>query len=78
MLVPEPVVTVTSIWPGEPVGAVAVMVVELSTMSVAAGWPAPKSTAVVPSRLVPVIVTKVPLGPELGLSAETVGGGGST
>ena len=65
--------TVTSTVP-VPAGAVAVMVVELSTVKVA-GLPVPKSTAVAPVKLVPVIVTEVPpvVGPELG--AHTGDGG---
>ena len=37
---------------------------------------APKSTAVAPVKFVPVIVTRLPIGPELGLTPVTVGAGG--
>ena len=74
-LVPPGVVTVTFTVP-VPLGARAVSVVALLTANVVAGFPAPKSTTVAPVKLVPVMVTKVPLGPELGLTPVTVGGGG--
>jgi len=74
--VPPGVVTVTSIVPSAPAGAVAVMVVALLTVKVAAV--APKSTAVAPVKLEPVIAIEVApvLGPELGLTPVTVGAGG--
>src|SRR5579872_1856835 len=53
------------------------MVVALLTVKVVAAV-APKCTAVAPVRFVPVTVTDVPpaLGPVVGLTAVTVGGGG--
>ncbi len=51
------------------------MVVGLLTVNVAVF--APKSTAVAPEKLFPVIVTVVPFGPEVGLRLLTVGGGGT-
>ena len=51
------------------------MVVALLTVNVAAL--APKFTAVAPVKFVPVIVTKVPFGPEVGLTPVTVGAGGT-
>jgi hypothetical protein len=77
LLVPPPVVTVTSTVLGEPAGARAVMVVELLMAKLVAGLPDPKSTTDAPKRLVPLIVTKDPLGPLFGLTAVTVGGGGT-
>ena len=76
-LVPPGVVTVTSTVPAVPAGALAVIVVELVTVKVAA-W-LPKSTALAPKRLVPVMLTDVPpvVKPPVGLTAVTVGGGGS-
>ena len=44
------------------------MVVALLTVNVVAGFD-PKSTAVAPVKFVPVIVTRVPFGPEAGLTA---------
>lgn len=76
-LVPPLVATVMSIVPGEPAGAMAVMVVGLLTAKLAAGLPDPKSTTDAPKKLVPVIVTNDPSGPVFGLTAETVGGGGT-
>ncbi len=73
-VVPPGVVTVTSTVP-EPAGAVAVMLVELLTVKLGAAV-APKLTAPAPVRPVPVMVTEVPFGPEVGLSAVTVGTGG--
>ena len=55
---PPGVVTVTSTVP-LPAGEVAVIEVAVSTVMVAA-LPVPKSTAVAPQRLVPVMVTLVP------------------
>ncbi len=74
-LVPPGVVTVTSTVPVPP-GAVAVMVVALIDAKVVAGLLDPKSTAVTPVKLVPVIVTDVPLYPVDGLRPITMGGGG--
>ena len=72
--VPPGVVTVTSTVPAAPAGAVAVMEVVLLTVKVVAAV-APKATAVAPVKLVPVTVTEVPpaTGPEVGLTAVTVG-----
>ena len=72
-LVPPGVVTVTSTAP-VPGGAVA----EIDGRAVdgeASPRSAPKSTAVAPAKLVPVIVTNVPFGPEAGLTPVTVGRG---
>ena len=55
---PVGVVTVTSTVP-EPAGDVAVMLVELTTVTPMAAL-APKSTAVAAVKLVPVTVTEVP------------------
>jgi len=76
-LVPPGVVTVTSTVDRAPGGEVAVMVLALFTVNVA-GLPDPKSTAVAPVKLVPVIVTDVSpvLCPEVGLRFVTAGGGG--
>ncbi len=59
-----------------PAGAVALIEVEPVIVKVA-GLPDPKSTAVAPVKPVPVMVTGVlpPAGPEVGLTAETVGAG---
>ena len=72
------VVTVTSTTP-VPAGAVAVIVVPLTTVLLVAGV-VPKSTAVAPVKAVPVIVTVMPpaTGPELGLIEVTAGTGGTT
>ena len=56
--VPAGVVTVTSTVP-VPAGLSAVIVVSLTTVRFVAGV-VPKSTAVAPVKLVPVIVTRVP------------------
>ena len=71
MLVPPEVVTVTSTVP-VPAGAVAVMLVSLLTVKVD-GLDAPKFTALAPVKLVPVTTTEVPVNPEVGLTAVTVG-----
>ena len=54
------------------------MVVALLTVNVVAAV-VPNFTAVAPVKLVPVMVTVVPpaVGPELGLTAVTVGSGGT-
>ena len=72
-LVPPAVVTVTCTVPVAPAGAVAVMLVAVSAVTVAV-LP-PNLTVVAPLRLVPVIVTKVPpvAGPVDGLTPVTVG-----
>ncbi len=71
--VPAGVVTVTSTVP-VPAGLSAVIVVSLTTVRFVAGV-VPKSTAVAPVKLVPVIVTRVPpaVGPLVGLTPVTVG-----
>ena len=71
--VPAGVVTVTSTVP-VPAGDVALIDVALLTITPVAAL-APKSTAVAPLRLVPVMVTDVPpaSGPLFGLTAVTVG-----
>ena len=66
--------TVTSTVPAEPAGDVAVIeVAELTVKPVA--FVAPNLTAVVPVKLVPVIVTTVPpaAGPDVGESDVTAG-----
>ena len=70
---PPRVVTVTSTAPALPAGAVAVIDVAESAVTVAAL--APKSTAVAESRLVPVMTTEVPpaVGPAVGAMLVTVG-----
>ena len=62
--------------PADSAGLVAVMEVDELTVNVVVGE-VPKSTAVAPVKLVPVIVTEVPpaVVPELGLTPVTVGGG---
>jgi hypothetical protein len=57
--VPAGVVTVTSVMPGDPAGAVAVIEVEETTLTPVAAE-LPKSTVVPLTNLVPVIVTAVP------------------
>ena len=56
-------------------GVVAVIVVELTTTVTPVTGRPPNVTAVAPVKLVPVMVTKVPpaIGPEFGLTLETVG-----
>jgi hypothetical protein len=73
-LVPPNVVTVTSTGPAEPAGLVAVTCVALSTMKDVAAVE-PKSTALAPAKLVPVMVTDVPpaVGPLAGETDVTVG-----
>jgi hypothetical protein len=72
--VPPTVLTLTSTVPVPSGGLVAVISVGESTTKAAAGVP-PKSTAVTPWKLEPVIVTLVPpeSGPSFGLTADTVG-----
>ena len=72
-LVPPGVVTVTSTVPATPVGAVAVIWLELFTENVAAV--PPKLTPVAPVKPVPLIVTVVPpvVGPDVGLTLVTDG-----
>jgi hypothetical protein len=73
-LVPTGVVTVILTIPALPDGEVAVMLVELITVTFVAAV-APNFTAVAPVKLVPVIVTLVPpaVPPMLGLTAVTAG-----
>src|SRR5207244_3957629 len=76
-LVPLGVVTVTStVLPGVPAGAVAVIWVAVLPVRLVAGLLA-NLTAVAPARLVPVIVTVVPpgAGPDDGLTPVTAGAG---
>jgi hypothetical protein len=75
-LVPLAVVTVTSTFPLDADGEVAVIDVADVTVNDVAGS-APKSTAVAPRKFVPVTVTTVPPldGPRAGLTPDTVGGG---
>ena len=71
--VPPGVVTVTSTVP-LPAGEVAVIVPSTLLVKPVAGLD-PKSTAVAPERLEPLMVTEVPppVGPELGLTLVTDG-----
>ncbi len=74
-LVPLRVTTVTSTVPSVcAAGEVAVTCVGETTVKLVACWP-PKLTALVPMRLVPVIVTVVPPpgGPATGLTEVTLG-----
>jgi hypothetical protein len=75
-LVPLAVVTVTSTFPLEADGDVAVIEEAECTVKDDAGC-VPKSTAVAPRKFVPVTVTTVPPfdGPVSGLTLPTVGGG---
>lgn len=72
--VPLGVATLTVTWPADLAGVIAVIVVELTTVNDFAFVP-PNVTAVVPSKLVPVIVTTVsPLvGPFVGVRDVIVG-----
>src|SRR5262249_17755362 len=75
---PRGVLTETATVPMPSAGEVAVIDVAEFTVKLAAGWPAPKVTVVAPAtKPVPVIVTDVPpaIGPEAGLTADTVGTG---
>lgn len=73
MAVPAGFATTIPAPEGVPRGTVARMLVELTTVNEAAGAP-PKLTYVVPLRFVPVIVTSVPSGPEVGVNEVIVGG----
>src|SRR6185312_3629722 len=74
VLAPVPAGVVTAIGPVvAPVGTVAVIWVAELTVNVAA-LPL-KVTAVAPVKPLPVMVTDVPTGPEVGLNEETVGAG---
>ena len=72
-LVPEDVTTVTSTVPADSAGLVAV--IEVDELAVIVPAVVPKSTAVAPIRLVPVMVTEVPpaVVPEVGDIEVTVG-----
>ena len=72
--VPPPVVTVMSMVPAEPAGAVALIEIAELTVKLVA-LVAPNLTAVAPVKLVPLIATTVPpvVGPEFGLTRVTVG-----
>ena len=74
-LVPPGVVTKTLAVPALPAGAVAVMLVELTTVTSVAAVP-PRVTAVTPVNLAPVMVMLVPpaVGPLVGEILVTVGG----
>ena len=73
-LVPNGVVTSTLVAPALPGGVIAAIAVELRTVKLAAIAP-PILTAVVPIKLVPVIVIDCPpvAGPDGGLIAITLG-----
>ena len=73
-LVPPGAVTLTLTVPAAPAGAVAVIVVGFTTVTFVAAT-VPKLTVAGLAKLVPVMVTTVPpaVGPELGLTAVTVG-----
>jgi hypothetical protein len=70
--VPKGFVTVMSTVP-EPAGATALIEVILNTVYELAGV-LPNFTAVTPVKSVPVMVTLVPAGPEVGERAVTLGG----
>ena len=74
---PAVVVTITAAAP-DPDGAVVVMVVSFTTVKVAEI--PPKVTDVVPVKLLPEIVTEVPMGPVVGdsdvMTGNTIGVGG--
>jgi hypothetical protein len=72
-LVPVPAAVVTEIGPvTAPVGTVAVISVAETTWCVEAPTP-PNLTEVAPLKLVPVIVTDVPTGPEVGVKLVITG-----
>ncbi len=75
LLVAVPPGVVTVIVPVAPLPTVALMVVALVTVKAVAAMP-PKATAVAPVKLVPVMVTTVPVPPVLGVNEEMVGNGG--
>ena len=72
MAVPSRVVTLTL--PVVPLATTAVILVELTTVFDVAAVP-PKLTAVAPEKLVPVMVTDVPLPAEVGVKEVMVGAG---
>jgi hypothetical protein len=71
---PLPVVTSTCTLPAAWAGATAVIELSETTVKLVATTPS-KVTAVVPVRPVPVMVTDVPAGPEVGEMLVTVGAG---
>lgn len=74
-LVPVPPEFVTETLPVVvPVGTVAVIWVALTTVNDVAVFPL-NFTAVTPTKLVPLIVTTVPIGPDVGVNELTVGTG---
>ena len=74
MLVAVPPGVVTEILPVEPLPTIAVIRVAEFTVKLAAAVP-PMLTAVAPLRLVPVMVSAVPLPPEVGVKEVIVGAG---
>ena len=74
LLVPLGVVTSTLVVPALPAGVIAVIEVELTTLTAVAAVP-PIVTAVAPMKPVPVMVTDCPppSGPDDGLMDATVG-----
>src|SRR5712692_7147086 len=74
-----PTVTTTSTVPAACAGVVALICVALTTVTPVAAAP-PTVTAAVASKFVPVIVMAVPpgAGPDVGVTALTLGGGGAT
>ncbi len=74
LAVPPGFVTATVLVPDVPAGVTAVSVVELTTVTDVAAEP-PMVTAVVPVKLVPLMVMAVPpaVGPRLGVTDESVG-----
>src|ERR1700681_659503 len=74
-LVPPGVVTVTSVLPTAPAGAVTVSEDPPPFTAMLVPAPEPNVTVLAPPRFVPVTVTEVPpeLGPVFGLTAVTVG-----
>ena len=74
VLIAVPAGVVTTTLPEAPLPTVAVMLVELLTRNDCALTP-PKLTAVAPVKLVPVIVTGVPVPALTGVKEMMVGGG---
>jgi len=70
--VPVPDAVVTDMLPDAPAPTVAVILVALTTVKALAAVP-PKLTAVVPVKLVPVMVTTCPVFPDVGVKEERVG-----
>ncbi len=73
-LVPIPPGVVTATFPEDPNATTAMMLVAETTVNDAAAVP-PKLTAVAPVKLVPVIVTVIPLTPLVGVKEVIVGAG---